>query len=69
MPNVWNIYTGSVCEWNYELYFLKVLSYLIYDASDTGRKVEDPDLLERIRLTIINNLLKYHPVCMLSWYP
>ncbi|KAK3035030.1 hypothetical protein RJ639_033944 [Escallonia herrerae] len=27
----------------------------------TGRKVEDPDLLERIRLTIINNLLKYHP--------
>ncbi|XP_010543608.1 PREDICTED: ACT domain-containing protein ACR12 [Tarenaya hassleriana] len=29
--------------------------------SDTGRKVEDPDLLERIRLTIINNLLKYHP--------
>ncbi|KAL5140213.1 ACT domain-containing protein ACR12 [Glycine soja] len=29
--------------------------------SDTGRKVEDPDMLERIRLTIINNLLKYHP--------
>ncbi|KAK7280549.1 hypothetical protein RJT34_25613 [Clitoria ternatea] len=29
--------------------------------SDTGRKVEDPDLLERIRLTIISNLLKYHP--------
>lgn len=28
---------------------------------DSGRKVEDPDLLERIRLTIINNLLKYHP--------
>ncbi|XP_009790750.1 ACT domain-containing protein ACR12 [Nicotiana tabacum] len=28
---------------------------------DTGRKVEDPDLLERIRLTIINNLIKYHP--------
>ncbi|KAL8253396.1 hypothetical protein R6Q59_037089 [Mikania micrantha] len=27
----------------------------------SGRKVEDPDLLERIRLTIINNLLKYHP--------
>ncbi|CAH9092927.1 unnamed protein product [Cuscuta epithymum] len=27
----------------------------------TGRKVEDPDLLERIRLTIINNLIKYHP--------
>ncbi|MQM18037.1 hypothetical protein Taro_051018 [Colocasia esculenta] len=26
-----------------------------------GRKVENPDLLERIRLTIINNLLKYHP--------
>ncbi|TXG49329.1 hypothetical protein EZV62_025204 [Acer yangbiense] len=28
---------------------------------DTGRKVEDPDMLEQIRLTIINNLLKYHP--------
>ncbi|XP_016551209.1 ACT domain-containing protein ACR12 isoform X2 [Capsicum annuum] len=28
---------------------------------DTGRKVEDPDLLENIRLTIINNLMKYHP--------
>ncbi|KAK3408825.1 hypothetical protein EUGRSUZ_J00982 [Eucalyptus grandis] len=28
---------------------------------DTGRKVDDPELLERIRLTIINNLLKYHP--------
>ncbi|VVB13240.1 unnamed protein product [Arabis nemorensis] len=28
---------------------------------DTGRKVEDPDSLEQIRLTIINNLLKYHP--------
>ncbi|RLM58136.1 ACT domain containing protein [Panicum miliaceum] len=27
-----------------------------------GRKVEDPDMLERIRLTIINNLLQYHPV-------
>ncbi|XP_057423512.1 ACT domain-containing protein ACR12 isoform X2 [Lotus japonicus] len=29
--------------------------------SNTGRKVEDPDMLERIRLTIISNLLKYHP--------
>jgi UTP:GlnB (protein PII) uridylyltransferase len=27
----------------------------------TGRKVEEPDLLEGIRLTFINNLLKYHP--------
>ncbi|XP_020684482.1 ACT domain-containing protein ACR12 [Dendrobium catenatum] len=26
-----------------------------------GRKVVDPSLLERVRLTIINNLLKYHP--------
>jgi UTP:GlnB (protein PII) uridylyltransferase len=26
-----------------------------------GRKVEDPDMLEKIRLTIINNLLEYHP--------
>ncbi|KAJ0266413.1 ACT domain-containing protein ACR12 [Hirschfeldia incana] len=30
---------------------------------DSGRKVEDPDSLEQIRLTIINNLLKYHPEC------
>ncbi|CAL5373203.1 unnamed protein product [Camellia sinensis] len=29
--------------------------------ADTGRKVEDPELLEAIRLTIINNLLQYHP--------
>lgn len=35
----------------------------------TGRKVEDPDLLEGIRLTIINNLLKYHPVCLTCWFP
>ncbi|XP_002984308.2 ACT domain-containing protein ACR12 [Selaginella moellendorffii] len=27
----------------------------------TGRKVEDPELLESIRLTIISNLLQYHP--------
>ncbi|KAH9322067.1 hypothetical protein KI387_016706, partial [Taxus chinensis] len=27
----------------------------------TGRKVENPEVLEQIRLTIINNLLKYHP--------
>jgi len=29
--------------------------------ADTGRKVENPELLEAIRLTVINNLLKYHP--------
>ncbi|KAL5976345.1 ACT domain-containing protein acr12 [Asimina triloba] len=29
----------------------------------TGRKIEEPDMLERVRLTIINNLLKYHPEC------
>ncbi|KAL3529019.1 hypothetical protein ACH5RR_008341 [Cinchona calisaya] len=29
--------------------------------TSTGRKVEDPELLETIRLTIINNLLEYHP--------
>jgi len=29
--------------------------------ADNGRKVEDPELLEAIRLTIINNLLEYHP--------
>ncbi|KAK8970182.1 hypothetical protein KSP40_PGU019525 [Platanthera guangdongensis] len=29
--------------------------------SSTGRKVDDPELLEAIRLTIINNLLEYHP--------
>lgn len=26
-----------------------------------GRKIEDPEMLEAIRLTIINNLLEYHP--------
>ncbi|XP_043719775.1 ACT domain-containing protein ACR11 isoform X2 [Telopea speciosissima] len=30
--------------------------------ADTGRKIEDPELLEAIRLTIINNMLQYHPV-------
>ncbi|WCJ28518.1 ACT domain-containing protein [Euphorbia peplus] len=29
--------------------------------ADTGRKVTDPELLEAIRLTIINNMLEYHP--------
>ncbi|KAK4796354.1 hypothetical protein SAY86_028680 [Trapa natans] len=29
--------------------------------ADTGRKVEEPELLEAIRLTIINNMLEYHP--------
>ncbi|XP_077217436.1 uridylyltransferase-like protein [Tasmannia lanceolata] len=29
--------------------------------ADTGRKVDNPELLEAIRLTIINNLLQYHP--------
>ncbi|XAR50426.1 hypothetical protein NMG60_11004751 [Bertholletia excelsa] len=29
--------------------------------ANTGRKVDDPELLEAIRLTIINNLLQYHP--------
>jgi hypothetical protein len=31
-------------------------------CSDTGRKVDDPELLEAIRLTIINNMIEYHPV-------
>lgn len=38
----------------------------VHILRDTGRKVEDPDMLERIRLTIINNLLKYHPVSLSS---
>ncbi|XP_075514349.1 ACT domain-containing protein ACR11-like [Primulina tabacum] len=29
--------------------------------ASSGRKVDDPELLEAIRLTIINNLLEYHP--------
>ncbi|KAJ8440763.1 hypothetical protein Cgig2_005494 [Carnegiea gigantea] len=33
----------------------------LFITSNSGRKVEDPDMLERIRLTIIDNLLKYHP--------
>ncbi|XP_041992104.1 ACT domain-containing protein ACR12-like isoform X2 [Salvia splendens] len=39
---------------------VKQTKFFITRAS--GRKVEDPDLLEGIRLTILNNLLKYHPV-------
>ncbi|XP_074588216.1 ACT domain-containing protein DS12, chloroplastic-like [Curcuma longa] len=30
-------------------------------TASTGRKIEDPELLETIRLTIINNLIEYHP--------
>ncbi|GFP90031.1 act domain-containing protein acr11 [Phtheirospermum japonicum] len=30
--------------------------------TSTGRKVDEPELLEAIRLTIINNMLEYHPV-------
>ncbi|CAD5173164.1 unnamed protein product [Musa acuminata subsp. malaccensis] len=30
-------------------------------SMSTGRKIEDPELLEAIRLTIINNLIEYHP--------
>lgn len=40
------------------IYKVSFCSYV----SDSGRKVEDPDMLEMIRLTIIDNLLKYHPV-------
>lgn len=29
--------------------------------ADTGRKIEDPEMLEAIRLTIIANMLEYHP--------
>ena len=36
-----------------------------FSCSNTGRKVDDPELLEEIRLTIINNLLQYHPVYMI----
>ncbi|KAK1360055.1 ACT domain-containing protein [Heracleum sosnowskyi] len=34
--------------------------FSITNAS-SGRKIDDPELLEAIRLTIINNLLEYHP--------
>ncbi|KAF1001511.1 ACT domain-containing protein ACR11-like [Apium graveolens] len=34
--------------------------FAITKVSD-GRKIEDPEMLESIRLTIINNLLEYHP--------
>ncbi|KAJ3698451.1 hypothetical protein LUZ61_002156 [Rhynchospora tenuis] len=29
--------------------------------ASTGRKIDDPELLEAIRLTIINNMIEYHP--------
>ncbi|XP_078433761.1 uridylyltransferase-like protein [Wolffia australiana] len=35
-------------------------TFAITKAS-TGRKVDDPEVLEAIRLTIINNLIQYHP--------
>ncbi|KAJ8559999.1 hypothetical protein K7X08_004057 [Anisodus acutangulus] len=35
-------------------------TFVITKAS-TGRKVDDPELLEAIRLTIINNMMEYHP--------
>ncbi|WRX27878.1 hypothetical protein QQP08_020365, partial [Theobroma cacao] len=41
-------------------------TFAITKAS-TGRKVEEPELLEAIRLTIINNLLEYHPVITSSF--
>jgi hypothetical protein len=31
----------------------------------TGRKIDDPELLEAIRLTIISNMIEYHPVHIL----
>lgn len=40
---------------------------LVVVCSDTGRKVEDPELLEAIRLTIINNMLQYHPVFLCKY--
>lgn len=47
-----------------DCYFLLILVnlVLVVVCSDTGRKVDDPELLEAIRLTIINNMLQYHPV-------
>jgi hypothetical protein len=44
--------------------FIWILIYLLEEfvCSDTGRKVEDPELLRAIRLTIINNLIEYHPI-------
>ncbi|KAL0875168.1 hypothetical protein Bca101_024873 [Brassica carinata] len=33
-----------------------------FAITKAGRKVEDPELLEAIRLTVINNLLEFHPV-------
>nr|GEU98933.1 ACT domain-containing protein DS12, chloroplastic-like [Tanacetum cinerariifolium] len=38
----------------------KHTKFAITKAS-TGRKVDEPELLEAIRLTIISNLLEYHP--------
>jgi hypothetical protein len=59
---IWFCYCNSFLTANltapcYELFF-----------SSTGRKVDDPELLEAIRLTIINNLLQYHPV-IIFWCP
>ncbi|KAL0801713.1 hypothetical protein Bca101_056889 [Brassica carinata] len=38
-----------------------------FAITKAGRKVEDPELLEAIRLTVINNLLEFHPNQVLNW--
>lgn len=68
-PGVWflifsNIIISSKCH----LYHIKpnFCNSLFYCTcfSSSGRKIDDPELLEAIRLTIINNLLEYHPVLL-----
>ena len=55
-----SIFIGIFC-------WVMVCNFFLYgnECSSSGRKIEDPELLEAIRLTIINNLLEYHPVFLL----
>ena len=50
-------------------YIIRLILLFVFHCmyfSSTGRKVDDPELLEAIRLTIINNLLEFHPVLTLK---
>lgn len=43
--------------------FLPRVTGILYRS--TGRKIGEPELLEAVRLTIINNMIQYHPVSSL----
>lgn len=58
----WISYDFSITCCLYQVQLLLLPFFFFFIFSDTGRKIEEPELLEAIRLTVINNLLQYHPV-------